>query len=102
MSWSGRPGIRPRCGSAVRLVPSNEQRTAGQGNHKDYKPLRQGISACRDPDGLCLHVVAVRLTRTPLPYFSTGVSTSPTPEVRDCSLSSGVSDALAHKHALGG
>ena len=61
------------CASGMRL-PSNEQRTPGQGN---TNLLRQGIAAYRDPDGFRLYLVAVGFTVASLPYFTAGVSSTP-------------------------
>src|SRR5215204_3938220 len=55
-------------------LPSNEQRTPGQGN---TNLLRQGIAAYRDPDGFRLYLVAVGFTVASLPYFTAGVSSTP-------------------------
>ena len=40
----------------------------------------------RDPGGFYVYLVAVRLTVASLPYLTAGVSSSPGPEVRGCSI----------------
>jgi len=48
-------------GVSLRMVESVPFRL----EHKDYNPWRQGIAVCRNPGGICLCDVALRLTFYP-------------------------------------
>ena len=54
--------------------------------YKDYKLLRQGIAAYRDPSGIYVYLVAAGFTVASLPYLTAGVSSSPALEARGCFL----------------
>ena len=50
--------------------------------NKDYNPRRQRIAVYRDPGGVYVYLVAVRLTVASSPYFPAGASSSPVLEAR--------------------